>query len=130
MIRRIHSLVLLLILLAPAAASGCDALLRACESSEETMACCAAGGGCHASMAEAEPGEDAPGICLCEERSEPMPIRPANLPSVSTQGAPDAGAAPVEVVFASTIVSSAGVARAVYSPPRNHTYLLNSAFRI
>jgi hypothetical protein len=130
MTHRIQSMVLLLILIALPAASGCDALLRALDPVDESMACCAMAGGCDASMAGIEPGEDGSMSCLCDAPGVPAPAQPASQTASSTLAALAPDAAPAEDPFRAAPAVPNGAPGPTYSPPRNHTYLLNSTFRI
>ncbi|MDX2032469.1 MAG: hypothetical protein SF339_17470 [Blastocatellia bacterium] len=130
MAHRIQSMVLVLILIALPAASGCDALLRALDPVDESMACCAMAGGCDASMAAIEPGGDGAMSCLCDAPSMPVPAQPAGQTASSTLAALAPDEAPAEDPFRAAPAIPNGVPRPAYSPPRNHTYLLNSTFRI
>lgn len=130
MVYRIQSLILLLILIALPAASGCDGVLRALESSEETMACCAMAGGCGAPMSGIEASGNGSMNCLCDGQGVPAPAQPASQTASSTLAAPALGDAPADDLFRAAPAAPNGAPRPTYSPPRNHTYLLNSAFRI
>ncbi|MFN0086930.1 MAG: hypothetical protein ACKVX9_16180 [Blastocatellia bacterium] len=133
MAHRIQSLFMLLLLIASPATAGCDAALRALDSSamaEAAMACCSAGGGCMASVPEIESMDDSAMMCVCEDRGEPMPINLAGQSFSPAQAAPAQDASPAGAVFRTGPALPSASTRAAYSPPGNHTYLLNSTFRI